>query len=152
MTLKGITLAKTRGPSPIDIHVGSRMRMRRMALGMSQEKLATALGLTFQQVQKYEKGANRMSSSRLQQAADVLGVAAAFFFEGAGGGPYQPDGSALSPAYIDDFVASEEGLRLAKAFMRVRPAVRRRIVDLVNEVASKHPSPGVGGSAYPWAI
>ena len=106
------------------------MRMRRMALGMSQEKLATALGITFQQVQ----GANRMGSSRLQQAADVLGVAAAFFFEGAGGGPY---GSAPSPAYIDDFVASEEGLRLAKAFMHLCPAVRRRIIDLVNEVAGK---------------
>ena len=136
MTLKGI-----RGPNPIDIHVGSRMRMRRMALGMSQEKLAKALGLTFQQVQKYEKGANRMGSSRLQQAADVLGVAAAFFFEGAGGGPY---GSALSPAYIDDFVASEEGLRLAKAFMGLRPAVRRRIVDLVNEVAGE-----IGTSSAP---
>ena len=127
-------MAKTKGPNPIDIHVGSRMRMRRIAVGMSQEKLAKALGLTFQQVQKYEKGANRMGSSRLQQAADVLGVAAAFFFEGAGGGPY---GSAPSPAYIDDFVASEEGLRLAKAFMRLRPALRRRIVDLVNEVAGE---------------
>jgi hypothetical protein len=85
-------------------------------------------------VQKYEKGANRMGSSRLQRAADVLGVAAAFFFEGVGGGPY---GSAPSPAYIDDFVGSEEGLRLAKAFMRLRPAVRRRIADLVNEVAGE---------------
>ena len=108
---KGITMAKTKGPSPIDIHVGSRMRMRRMALGMSQEKLATRLGLTFQQVQKYEKGANRMGSSRLQQAADVLGVAAAFFFEGAGGEPYQPVGSALSPAYIDDFVTQSPEIR-----------------------------------------
>ena len=79
-------MAKTKGPSPIDIHVGSRMRMRRMALGMSQEKLAKALGLTFQQVQKYEKGANRMGSSRLHHAADVLGVAAAFFFEEQVGG------------------------------------------------------------------
>ena len=130
-------MAKTKGPSPIDIHVGSRMRMRRMALGMSQEKLAARLGLTFQQVQKYEKGANRMGSSRLQQAADVLGVAAAFFFEGAGGGHYQADGNAPSPAYIENFVASAEGLRLAKAFMRLRPAVRRRIVDLVNEVAGE---------------
>jgi len=130
-------MSKTEGRSPIDIHVGSRMRMRRVAVGMSQEKLASGLGLTFQQVQKYEKGANRMGSSRLQQAADVLGVAAAFFFEGAGGGPYQPDGSALSPAYIDDFVASEEGLRLAKAFIRLRRAVRRRIVDLVNGVAGE---------------
>lgn len=130
-------MAKTKGPNPIDIHVGSRMRMRRMALGMSQEKLARGLGLTFQQVQKYEKGANRMGSSRLQHAADVLGVAVPFFFEGAGGGLYQPDGSAPSPAYIDDFVASEEGLRLAKAFMRLHPAVRRRVVDLVNEVAGE---------------
>ena len=130
-------MAKTKGPNPIDIHVGSRMRMRRMALGMSQEKLATGLGLTFQQVQKYEKGANRMGSSRLQQAADVLGVAVPFFFEGAGGGLYQPDASVPSPAYIDDFVASEEGLRLAKSFMHLRPAVRRRIVDLVNEVAGR---------------
>jgi transcriptional regulator with XRE-family HTH domain len=130
-------MAKTKGPNPIDIDVGSRMRIRRMALGMSQEKLARGLGLTFQQVQKYEKGANRMGSSRLQQAADVLGVAAAFFFEGAGERPYQPDGSAPSPAYIDDFVRSEEGRRLAKAFMRLRPAVRRRIVDLLNDVAGE---------------
>jgi hypothetical protein len=76
-----------------------------------------------------------MGSSRLQQVADVLGVAVPFFFEGGGGVLYQPDGSAPSPAYIDDFVATEEGLRLAEAFMRLRPAVRRRIVDLVNEVA-----------------
>jgi transcriptional regulator with XRE-family HTH domain len=130
-------MAKTKGPNPIDIRVGSRMRIRRMALGMSQEKLARGLGLTFQQVQKYEKGANRMGSSRLQHAADVLGVAVPFFFEGAGGGLYQPDGSAPSSAYIDDFVASEEGLRLANAFMRLRPAVRRHIVDLVNEVAGE---------------
>src|SRR3954453_868340 len=105
-------MAKTKGPNPIDIHIGSRMRMRRMAVGMSQEKLARGLGLTFQQVQKYEKGANRMGASRLQQAADALGVAAAFFSEGAGMGPYHPDVSAPSPAYIDDFVATEEGLRL----------------------------------------
>ena len=128
-------MSKTKLPSPIDIHVGSRMRLRRMAIGMSQQKLATGLGVTFQQVQKYEKGANRMVSSRLQQAADVLGVAVPFFFEGEGGGLYQPDGSAPSPAYIGDFVASEEGPRLAKAFMRLRPAIRRRIVDLVNEIA-----------------
>ena len=95
-------------------------------------------------MQKYEKGANRMGSSRLQQAADVLGVAVPFFFEGAGGGLYQPNASAPSPAYIDDFVATEEGLRLAKAFMGLRPAVRRRIVDLVNEVAGE-----IGTSSAP---
>ena len=106
-------------PSPIDIHVGSRMRMRRMMLGMSQEKLGDAFGLTFQQVQKYERGTNRMEASRLQQAADIVGVAVPFFFEGACGGPHLADGSATSPAYVDEFVKSYDGLRLAKAFMRV---------------------------------
>ena len=80
-------MARTKGPNAIDIHVGSRMRMRRMMLGMSQEKLATGLGLTFQQVQKYEKGANRMGASRLQQAADILRVPVSFFFEGGTEGP-----------------------------------------------------------------
>ena len=77
-------MAKT--PSPIDKHVGSRLRMRRMMLGMSQGKLGEALGITFQQVQKYEKGVNRMGASRLQQAAQNLGVSVPFFFEGAPGG------------------------------------------------------------------
>jgi len=128
-------MAKTKASNAIDAHVGSRVRMRRMMLGMSQEKLGDALGLTFQQVQKYEKGTNRMGASRLQQAADILGVAVPFFFEGAVGGTYKPDGSAPSPAYIDDFVTTSDGLRLAKAFMRVRPALQRRIVALVNEIA-----------------
>ena len=129
-------MARTKVPNPIDKHVGSRVRTRRMMLGMSQEKLGDALGLTFQQVQKYEKGANRMGSSRLQQAADILGVAVPFFFEGAVGTTYKPDGSALSPAYIDDFVTTSDGLRLAKAFMRIpKPAVRRHIVALVKEIA-----------------
>src|SRR3954468_19767235 len=76
----------TKTPNPIDIHVGSRLRMRRMMLGMSQEKLGEAFGLTFQQVQKYEKGTNRMGASRLQHAAEILGVSVPFFFEGAPGG------------------------------------------------------------------
>src|SRR3954447_2996681 len=122
-------------PSPIDIHVGKRMRTRRMMLGMSQATLGERLGLTFQQVQKYEKGMNRMGASRLQHAADILGVAVPFFFEGAAGGTFTPDRNTLSPAYIDDFVTTSDGLRLMKAFMRVRPAVRRHIVALVNEIA-----------------
>jgi len=124
--------------SPIDIHVGGRLRMRRMMLGMSQEKLAAGLGLTFQQVQKYEKGTNRMGASRLVQAGDILGVAVPFFFEGAGGVPFRADGSAASPAYVNEFVTSYDGLRLMKAFMRVRPAVRHCIVALVNEIAGGH--------------
>jgi transcriptional regulator with XRE-family HTH domain len=127
---------KIKVQNPIDAHVGSRLRMRRMMLGMSQEKLGEAFGLTFQQVQKYEKGVNRMGASRLQHAAQILGVSVPFFFEGAQGGHIE-GGDTLSPAYIDDFVSSEDGLRLIKAFTRIpRPAVRHRIVNLVHEIAS----------------
>jgi transcriptional regulator with XRE-family HTH domain len=122
-------------PNAIDKHVGSRLRMRRIMLGMSQEKLAVGFGLTFQQVQKYEKGANRMGSSRLQQAAHILDVPVPFFFEGAPG-QQAVDGAAPSPAYVNEFVSSEDGLRLIQAFMRIsRPAIRRRTVDLVKEIA-----------------
>ena len=92
-------MARTKAPSAIDVHVGKRMRMRRMMLGMSQEKLGDAFGLTFQQVQKYEKGTNRMGASRLQQAADILGVAVPFFFEGAVGGTYQPTERSVASLY-----------------------------------------------------
>ena len=129
-------MARTKVLNAFDAHVGSRMRMRRMMLGMSQEKLADRLGLSFQQVQKYEKGTNRMGSSRLQQAADILGVTVPFFSEGALGGTFTPDRNTLSPAYIDDFVTTSDGLRLAKAFMRIpKPAVRHHIVALVKEIA-----------------
>src|SRR5262245_25665917 len=99
---------KTRDPNPIDVHVGSRMRMRRMMLGMTQEALAQAFGLTFQQVQKYEKGMNRMGSSRLQHAALVLDVDISFFFEGTPGGAKT---TAPSSSYITEFVTSQDGLR-----------------------------------------
>jgi transcriptional regulator with XRE-family HTH domain len=131
-----MTKPKTKHPNPIDVYVGSRVRMRRFMLNLSQEKLGKALGITFQQVQKYEKGVNRMGSSRLQQAADILGVTVPFFFEGATDGTYKPDGRAPSPAYVNEFVSSEDGLRLIKAFARImRPAVRHRIVALVREIA-----------------
>ena len=129
-------MASTKGHNPIDQHVGSRVRMRRMMLGMSQERLATGLGLTFQQVQKYEKGMNRMGSSRLQHAADILGVPVSYLFEGGADGSFELPGG-LSPSYVDDFAASADGLRLAKVFMRVRPALQRRIVDLVKEIAAE---------------
>ena len=105
-----------------------------MMLGMSQEKLGEAFGLTFQQVQKYEKGTNRISASRLQQAAQMLDVSVPFFFEGAPGG-HKLEGDAPSPAYVNEFVSSEDGLRLIKAFTRItRPAVRHRIVNLIQEI------------------
>src|SRR3981189_2698671 len=103
-------MPRTKGPNPIDTHVGSRMRMRRMMLGMSQQKLGDALGITFQQVQKYEKGMNRISASRLQQASHILHVSAPFFFEGAPGG-HKMGKEATSPAYVNEFVSIEELLR-----------------------------------------
>ena len=107
-------LPRKKAPNPTDQHVGSRVRMRRMMLAMSQGKLGAALGLTFQQVQKYEKGTNRIGASRLQQISDILRVPVAFFFEGApsASAPRGPDRNALSIAQIDDFVASSDGLRL----------------------------------------
>ena len=120
----------------IDKHVGSRVRMRRLMLGMSQSKLGDELGITFQQVQKYEKGTNRMGASRLQHISHILQVPASFFFEGAPHvpGQHQGNGPAPSPAYVTDFVASNDGLALVKAFMRIKPEVRRRIVGLVEEI------------------
>ena len=126
-------------PNPIDKHVGSRVRMRRMMLSMSQEKLGNSLGLTFQQVQKYEKGTNRIGASRLQQISHILQVPVAFFFEGAPnvGGPRGDSLSeAPSPAYVSDFLATSDGLALTKAFMRISDSkLRRRIVDLVEQIA-----------------
>jgi transcriptional regulator with XRE-family HTH domain len=130
-----------KAPNPIDKHVGSRVRMRRMMLGMSQEKLGDALGLTFQQVQKYEKGTNRIGASRLQQISLILQVPVAFFFEGAPelpGSPVSGLGEAPSPTYVSDFLATSDGLALTKAFMRIEDAkLRRRIVDLVQQIAGE---------------
>ncbi len=131
-----------KAPNPIDKHVGSRVRMRRMMLSMSQEKLGDALGLTFQQVQKYEKGANRIGASRLQQISHILEVPVSFFFEGAphvGEGHYGGGMSeAPSPAYVSDFLATSDGLSLTKAFTRIKNnKMRRRIVDLVEQIAGE---------------
>jgi transcriptional regulator with XRE-family HTH domain len=129
-----------KAPNPIDKHVGSRVRMRRMMLGMSQEKLGNALGLTFQQVQKYEKGTNRIGASRLQQIAHIVQVPVSFFFEGAPSVPtagrHDGMGEAPSPAYVSDFLATSDGLALTKAFTRISDSkLRRRIVDLVEQIA-----------------
>ncbi|MGQ3671308.1 helix-turn-helix domain-containing protein [Xanthobacter sp. TB0136] len=129
-----------KAPNPIDKHVGSRVRMRRMMVGMSQEKLGESLGITFQQIQKYEKGTNRIGASRLQQISIVLGVPVAFFFEGAPivGPEVEGVEEAASPAYVSDFLATSEGLTLTRNFMRIPdPKVRRRIVDLVMSIAGE---------------
>ncbi|RST87559.1 XRE family transcriptional regulator [Aquibium carbonis] len=126
-------------PNPIDIHVGSRVRLRRNMLGMSQEKLGESLGITFQQIQKYEKGTNRVGASRLQAIATILGVPVSFFFEDApdmpalGGGGFREDNAT---SYVVDFLNSAEGLQLNRAFVRIADAkVRRRVVDLVKALA-----------------
>jgi transcriptional regulator with XRE-family HTH domain len=125
---------KTPRTSPT--HVGARVRMRRKMVAMSQEKLGAALGLTFQQVQKYEKGATRISASRLQQMSHILQVPVEFFFKGApnASAPHGSNRSAFSMAQINDFVSDSDGLRLIRAFMRIDVALRRRIVMLVQEI------------------
>jgi transcriptional regulator with XRE-family HTH domain len=125
-------------PNPTDKHVGSRVRMRRLMLGMSQERLADQLGITFQQVQKYEKGVNRISASRLQQASQMLDVPVSFFFEQAPQLTGNGRGHVDSPdGYVDNFLATSDGLALVKAFMRIGdPVLRRSFVRLVECVAS----------------
>ncbi|GAB4070549.1 helix-turn-helix transcriptional regulator [Ancylobacter sonchi] len=114
--------------------------MRRMMINMSQEKLGESLGITFQQIQKYEKGTNRIGASRLQHISTVLAVPVAFFFEGAPSTGTVAPGFAedSSPAYVADFLATSEGLALTRAFTRISdPKVRRRIVDLVETLADQ---------------
>lgn len=113
--------------------------MRRMLAGISQEKLGDALGLTFQQVQKYEKGTNRISASRLQQIGKMLGVPAAFFFEDAPAGELIGQGFAgTTPStYVSDFLTTSEGVQLNKAFVRIKDLrVRRKIVELVEALGT----------------
>lgn len=130
----------TKAPNPVDKYVGSRVRMRRIMLGMSQEKLGEALGLTFQQVQKYEKGTNRVGASRLQQISEILQVPVSFLFDGGPSGLVNAEGFSEggSPSYVSDFLATAEGLALTRAFTRIPDAkMRRGIVDLVEQIAAR---------------
>ena len=133
----------SRRPNPIDAHVGSRVRLRRMLLGMSQEKLGEHLGLTFQQVQKYEKGVNRIGASRLFDLSHVLGVPVQFFYADVPAGGAEAAmtaGFAERPAesYVVEFLSGREGLELNKAFVRISdPRVRRSIVELVRALAGE---------------
>jgi transcriptional regulator with XRE-family HTH domain len=114
--------------------------MRRIMLGMSQEKLGEALGLTFQQVQKYEKGTNRVGASRIQQISEILQVPVSFLFEGGPSGTASIEGftEGTSPAYVSDFLATSEGLALTRAFTRIPDAkLRRSIVELVEQIAAR---------------
>ena len=125
--------------SPIDVHVGNRVRLRRMLVGMSQEKLGEMLGLTFQQIQKYEKGTNRIGSGRLYQIANILSVPVDYFYEGV------PGQTASAPGFAEpdtksmlDFLSTGEGLQLSLAFMKIKdPKVRKRVLDLVRSLSDE---------------
>ena len=146
----------SRRPNPIDVHVGSRVRLQRMLRGISQERLGESLGLTFQQIQKYEKGVNRIGASRLYELANALGVNVAYFYEDApaadGSTPTQP-GFAESPkeSHLFEFLNTREGLELNRSFAKVAdPRTRRAIVDLVRALAADdtlppHPLPDRSG-------
>jgi transcriptional regulator with XRE-family HTH domain len=131
--LRTKTVAKKQA-NPIDIQVGNRVRIRRMLIGMSQEKLGDLLGLTFQQVQKYEKGVNRIGAGRLFEVSRILNVPVDFFYEGVSASG-QPETEA---APVMEFVSSGEGLQLALAFMKIKDVkVRKRMLDLVKSLAEE---------------
>lgn len=131
-------MSNKKSPNPVDKHVGARVRMRRMMISMSQEKLGDQVGITFQQIQKYEKGTNRIGASRLQQIATVLGVPVAFFFEGVPS-PLAPAGMAGQSAqyFAQEFLGTREGLRIVAAFDKITDhEVKRRLADLAEAVAN----------------
>ena len=129
-------------PNPTDKHVGARVRMRRMMLGLSQTNLANAVGVTFQQIQKYEKGTNRVSASRMQQFAKILAVPVSFFFEGAptarvvGIKSSNNGDGAVTPTYIQDFLTSRDGQNIIKAFSRITDRkLRHGVAGLLEQIA-----------------
>jgi transcriptional regulator with XRE-family HTH domain len=131
-----------RSPNPVDVHVGARVRLRRKILRMSQEKLGDALGVTFQQVQKYERGANRIGASRLWKLAEVLDVPISFFYDGLSGDMEQTASSPMLQAaepdqspIVYEFINSPDGVSLAKAVLRIKSrAVRRQILELARSL------------------
>ena len=124
----------TKRPSPVDVHVGQRLRDRRNAVGMTQEKLADGVGLTFQQIQKYEKGTNRISASRLQQFANILDVDVPWFFNGAPGSK-KPKGSDEFADAVKEFTDLPDAQKLMKAFVRIEDKeLRRHITQLVERL------------------
>jgi transcriptional regulator with XRE-family HTH domain len=133
----------TRRPNPIDVHVGNRVRLQRMLIGISQEKLGERLGLTFQQVQKYEKGINRIGASRLFELSRVLGVPVQFFYDDAPSSGTQQSATPglserASDSHVFEFLSSREGLELNRAFSRISdPKVRKSVLDLVRSLADE---------------
>ena len=134
-------MARGEGPDPIDKLIGGQVRLRRLTVGMSQEKLAANLGITFQQVQKYEKGTNRIAASRLWKLAEILDVSIDFFFDGAGQEEVAADGfgePSQSDREIYAFLATPDGLELNQLFSQIKnPIVRRRIAEMAKTLAEE---------------
>jgi transcriptional regulator with XRE-family HTH domain len=125
---------RIKNQNPIDRHVGARIRMQRMVCGLSQTKLGKAVGVSFQQVQKYEKGVNRVGASRLQQIANVLKVAPDFFFDGASAKAVTNVTKEIT--LIEEFISSRDGVALSKAFTKIsHQKMRRSIISLVEQIA-----------------
>ena len=140
-----------RRPNEVDVHVGSRMRQRRKMLNVSQEKLADALGLTFQQVQKYERGFNRISASKLFDAANFLQAPITYFFEGLEGRNGHDNGGEIvepaTPAYVYGFLADQDGAELAQAFVKIQRRRRRKVlVELARELAADEAAAAANGA------
>jgi len=130
-----------KSPNPTDTHVGNRVRECRLALGMTQQQLAEAVDLTFQQIQKYEKGTNRVSGSRLQQFANILKVPVSFFFDGGPNAPSQRKAKAIDPSItnVSEFISSSGGLALIKAFVKINdPKLRHGIANFVEQIADRY--------------
>ena len=133
----------SRGPNPVDIHVGSRIRLRRQLLRMSQEKLGDELGVTFQQVQKYEKGVNRIGASRLFQIAKILNVPVQFFYDDFGqddtvvvGGFAEDAATESSASEFMELLSTPEGVQLCKSFSQIQDvAIRRKLLDLIKTIS-----------------
>ncbi len=140
----GSASAKRDGPHPVDVHVGARIKLRRMILGLSQESLGKALGLTFQQIQKYEKGVNRIGASRVFELSQLLDVPVQFFYDDFGyGGPAQASGFAESDGRdeVMDLVNSPEGVQLCRHFSGIKdPDVKKRVLELVRSIAENQGS------------
>ena len=144
-TSMGVPIQIERFPNPVDLHVGARVRMCRKRLGVSQEKLAEELGLTFQQIQKYERGANRVSASKLYEIARALSTPVAYFFQGLSDAT-EPQKFGFAESGSDqlvlEFLMTPEGLELATLFPKIpRGRLRRRLLELVRAMGD--PS-GVG--------
>lgn len=139
--LKGCVMTETRKkPNPIDVYVGTRIRLRRHILGLTQEKLGEKLGVTFQQIQKYEKGTNRVGASRLQEIADIMNVPVSYFFDK--GVSIQPaEGFSENDSNFVSFCSSNEGIQLMRAFTNISDVrVRRKIIDLAKALSEEDPT------------